>query len=664
MITGSKRALAVWSKCTCPAGPKGPCPGLCNERRQPGFPEVLETIHRVWTERRPDVLNIAARLQAAIEKSLDQPASQSSQVPVVPGLWNESAVRALLKSYDSRNGGFSARSRIKFPRAPTLELLLAHYSRSGSRPVAKALGGTLDAIALGGIQDHLAGGFHRYSTDPQWSVPHFEKMLYDNAQLLALYAEAYVAFGSPLYRYTAGRIADYLVTRMMAPQGGFYTAEDAQVDGVEGVSYLWTREQIVAVLGADAAARLLDIYTLVPVPHSAAARRAAGRPIPEGGAVLRIRLPAGEAVGKLQHREVVASLKEQAPARAALLAERDKRVAPLRDEKLTVELNGLAIDGFARAARALGEPRYADIARRAAERMWSETFDERSGKLAHQVYRERSSGGGFLADYAQFARGLLSLHSATGEAVWLERAMRLADVVLERYIDDQGGLRFTLHENELPARLQDYGDDDSPSGTSNMMWVLVALAKATGERRYADSAVAHLRRYAPMVGRHPSSWPTFLTSAQMPAAQPMVIAANSPLTVQAEGSTDPQSLPVTANFVRVSTRRDAAASQLVLTIHVVGGYHINANPATLDFLIPTSVAFDGEGPEHIRYPVSKKFKPEFEKTVLDVYQGEATIVATFQRGALARAGAVVVTAQACTDKVCLPPSRIRASEGR
>ena len=341
-----------------------------------------------------------------------------------PAAWLVEAREALLQSEDSLQGGFG-NAGPKFPRTPSLAMLLADYRLNRNAASLGALTRTLEAMAHGGVYDHLAGGFHRYSTESGWSIPHFEKMLYDNTQLLRLYGEAGEATGSALYRRVALETAHYLGERMMAADGGFYTAEDAAVGRKEGATYLWTRGQIETVLGPRDAAQFFRVYALAPMPPQPFETA----PTEEGEGVLRVRLSSLD--GKEKAPESLAvSLRL---LRTKLLAARDRRPQPARDEKMVVALNGLAIDALARSGRILGEPHQIEWAKRAAERMWALAFDARTRTLRHQIFRGRAAGAAYLDDYAMLGLGLLSLAEATGEQIWRERALLLADALLRQF---------------------------------------------------------------------------------------------------------------------------------------------------------------------------------------------------------------------------------------
>src|SRR5207253_1911169 len=238
-----------------------------------------------------------------------------------------------------------------------LALLLSEYRSSHSTNVREALVGTLDAMALGGLHDHLGGGFYRYSTEPTWSVPHFEKMLYDNAQLLGIFAEAYQQTHSALYGQVANDVAGYLAQQMAAPRGGFYAAQDAEVDGREGVSYLWSRKEIESILGSAEAATFFQVYSLTPVPNAGVEDEDAGA----ANGVLRVRMPVNDTRKRVGATDMASALAALAPDRARLLAVRYRRPQPARDEKTVVAWNGLAIDALVGSAGGLGQRSYRDL---------------------------------------------------------------------------------------------------------------------------------------------------------------------------------------------------------------------------------------------------------------------------------------------------------------
>ena len=355
-------------------------------------------------------------------------------------------------------------------------------------------------MALGGIHDHLGGGFHRYSTEPTWSIPHFEKMLYDNAQLLKLYAQAYELTGNPLYRQVAEDVAAYLSQQMMAPGGGFYAAQDAEVEGREGVSYLWSRDEIEAVLGKEAAERFLQVYSLTPMPEQSSDSLVSGA---EQG-VLRVRLPTANNAQR-SGSETVEALASQAAARAKLLAVRNARPQPARDEKIIVSWNALAIDAMVRSGKILGDSASIESGKQAAARLWTLAYDPQSGELKHEIFRGQAQTPGYLDDYALLGMAFLSLHAATADTAWRDKAAALAAAMLERF-SKAGTLSTTVAANDLLIPLTDDGDSTTPSGTSAALELLARLYEITGKKEYAQSALQILSGVSGSIGQSPGVW--------------------------------------------------------------------------------------------------------------------------------------------------------------
>ena len=264
-------------------------PGDDPVRGRPGFPTILRAIHKAWSEDREKVVSAAEQVLAAM-RSVQGQTAEAPAAPLRPHTWRQQALAELLPRFDAVHGGLLSPGGTKFPQSSILDLWLDAYRNTRDRDTLTALTRTLDAMALGGVWDHLGGGFHRYSTEATWSIPHFEKMLADNAQLLRLYAEAHRETGREIYRGVALALGAYLSGSMMAEEGGFYTAQDSQIDGVEGFTYLWTEEQIAAAVGKAGADRLFRTYRLTPMSQPAAAHAASGNH--EGG-VLRVRPRSG-----------------------------------------------------------------------------------------------------------------------------------------------------------------------------------------------------------------------------------------------------------------------------------------------------------------------------------------------------------------------------------
>jgi uncharacterized protein YyaL (SSP411 family) len=554
-----------------------------------------------------------------------------------------------LSEIDGINGGIGNGPQ-KFPREPMLTLLMADYRTSHNAKVRDALVGALDAMALGGIHDQLGGGFHRYSTEPTWSVPHFEKMLYDNAQLLRLYADAYRLTGSPLYRQVANDVAGYLTQQMAAPRGGFYAAQDAEVDGREGISYLWTRQEIESLLGKTEATAFFEVYALTP--------ESKGSVEGNDGGVLRVRMPVADTLRRVGAKDIAAALAALAPARARLLGARERRPQPSRDEKIIVAWNGLAIDALVRSAEILQQPAHLLLAKQTAERLWKDAFQSETGKLKHEIFRDRAQVHGYLDDYALLGVAFLDLADATRETVWNNRAAQLATALQSRFFRN-GTLATTGPATDLLIEPKDDGDSTMPSGTSAAVELFARLNAATGQATYATAVRRILSNVGSTIRDHPQVWASAIVALNRYALTES--AATPPPTAQASARAQPTVLS-TADHVRASAeaRSGIDHDDITITLVVDKGYHINANPASFEYLIPTRLAIEGLTNFRVTYPDATVIKPKFAPDGLKVYQGRVTLSATAPRGSVVRGKAVVgeIMVQACKEEICLPPATL------
>jgi uncharacterized protein YyaL (SSP411 family) len=454
-------------------------------RGMPGFPRVLRELEKAWRERREEVDRIAVgmteRLQAADQAIAPEGALSERLL--------DQAVRSLARAFDPQGGGFG--SAPKFPHPMDLKLLLRQHARTGDEHALHMVRHTLDRMARGGIYDHLGGGFARYSTDARWLVPHFEKMLYDNALLAGVYLEAYQATQDPEYARVARQTLDYLLGRMTSPDGGIYSTEDADSEGEEGKYYVWTRAEVEEVLGAERAKTFTYVYDVTDSGNW------------EGKNILHLPRTIGQAA-KLLGRDEGALGQELDRSRAELLAVRDRRVPPGKDTKVLTSWNGLAIGPLAEARWVLGDARYLEAARRAAvfllERM--RTGD---GRLLHSYKDGQARFNGYLDDYANLIDGLTRLFESSGEARWVSAALDLAAVMIAEFADPDGGFFYTGRSHEsLIARQRDSFDNATPSGNAMAATALVRLAALTGrdDLRTAGRAtlesVQYVMEQAPM----------------------------------------------------------------------------------------------------------------------------------------------------------------------
>ncbi len=626
-----------------------------------GFSTILATVRELWANDRQQLLEVAERVHAALQENQRQAAGGERRA-VNPGALLAGAMTELATRIDRQRGGISSDGPSKFPRAPALELLLADYRIRRDPAVLEMLTGALDAMAYGGIYDHLGGGFHRYTIEPSWSVPHFEKMLYDNAQLLKIYARAHVVVGKPLYRHIAADIAAYLEREMMAPGGGFYTAQDAEVDGREGATYVWMKPEIESILGTRAR-RFFDVYSLTPLPAPPVSETTDLRFLGEAEGVIRVRLPIVETLRRTRSASTVSLIASLRPARVELLEVRLRRKQPLRDEKIIVALNGLAIEAFAEAGQLLGKPEYITVARRAAEHIWAAAYDPGRGILKHEIFNDRALTDGYLDDYALLARGYMALHAATRRPVWRDRARTLADAMLKRFAQADGTLLTSTSRSDLLLAPIDDGDGAYPSGTSAAVELLLRLAATGGGAEYAAAARKVVERVGGRLARQATGWGAMVAALNASRFDPQIAAlGDTGASGAVTGAPAEFRPPTTADRVDVSATVSAAADhyRVAVRLDIHRGFHVNANPASYAYLIPTSISFDGITPLAVAYPEPVLFKPVFARDGIRVYEGSPTVIATIARRDLPENGMVrgTVTVQACDDQVCLPPSRV------
>jgi uncharacterized protein YyaL (SSP411 family) len=473
----------------------------------PAFRDVLAGVARAWREQRLEVVAAGQRLVETLVQQNTLPGAAGVALPDHAALGR--AVEALRSRFDTLNGSWGGAP--KFPQPMTLDFLLRRIAAGDARGRAMVRF-TLDRMADGGIHDQLGGGFHRYATDPIWLVPHFEQMLYDNAQLARTYLRAWATLGIDRYREVAEGVLGYLLRELRRDDGTFAASQDADTEGVEGATFTWTLDEIAGVLGDDdTTAELARIYGV----------RAGGNW--EGRTILsRIETAAGDdgRVDEALERRLAAS-------RARLLAARAGRPQPARDDKALAAWNGLAIGALADAARLLPSPaaeRYRAAAETAAEAILAGLRDG-SGRLGRSWKDGRASGAGVLDDYADLADGLLALYGATFDERWFVAARDLATVILDRFEDPAGGFFDTADDHEaLVTRPKDPQDNATPSGGSMAALVLLRIAALTGDQRARAAADGAIATVGPFLERYPTGFANWLSAAQLAADGPVELA--------------------------------------------------------------------------------------------------------------------------------------------
>jgi uncharacterized protein YyaL (SSP411 family) len=436
---------------------------------RPGFPRLLTNIAEAYRSRRNEIQDSARTLAQHLNQQTQPKAGRGS----IDTTLLDQAARALDSRFDPREGGFG--SAPKFPPSMSIDFLLRYHYRTGDPSSLHMATLTLDKMAYSGMYDQAGGGFHRYSTDDRWLVPHFEKMLYDNALLARAYLDAWRLSGNPLYRRVTEEVLDFLVREMRDPDGGFYSTQDADSEGVEGKFYVWDHSEFVDVVG-EADSELLTRYFNVTEHGNW-----------EHHNILNIPRPP-ELFCKLEKISEEDLTFRVSAARQKLYSARKKRIHPGRDEKILTDWNGLALRAFADAAAFLGREDYRRIAEANAEFIFKRLWDGQ--RLLHTFKDGRARFNAYLDDYANVADGLLALYQLTFEESWIRHAEALAGIMIDRFSDNtHGGFYFTAEGHEaLIARTKDFFDNATPSGNSVAADVLVRLASLLGREDFRRSA--------------------------------------------------------------------------------------------------------------------------------------------------------------------------------
>ena len=623
----------------------------------PGFASVLAALAETFATRREEVASAADRLASAL-RQMEGGRQFVASGPLDPAVSGR-AVDELAASYDRHYGGFGGAP--KFPPHGALELLLHATAASPREDLEAIVRGTLDGMAMGGIRDHVGGGFHRYATDATWLVPHFEKMLYDNAQLASVYAEAFARWGDPEYRSAAEETLAWVTREMTAEEGGFYSALDADSEGGEGAYYLWSLKEITDVLAREVGDLFAHVYGIEET----------------GNFVDPV---TGEEPGNIVHRKrswpelaraeeipVEALRAKMDRARARLLLARLQRPAPGRDDKVVAAWNGLMIGAFARAGRVFERRDFVDTAARAASFVW--TAMRRGGRLLRSWRAGESRLPGYLEDHAFLAWGLLDLHEVSGDGTWLDQARALTDSMIERFWDpDEGGFFFVASDHEsLIARTKEVFDQAVPSGNGMAARVLVRLWLMIGDERYEEYAAKMFRVFAGILEQAPRAaehlllaflvWsgkkgPAAGQAERGPALGPPARAQRGPVIVTAD--LDKHGIA------------PGETAELRLTLEIEPGWHIqSAKPSRAD-LVPTSVELglaEGFVPGEMRFPDGSLAPLGGER--LSVYAGKVVVRVPIRAKPGAPNGRAPIIArirfQACDEKRCLNPEQVELS---
>jgi len=589
---------------------------------RPGFPRVLDAIAEAWTLRRSSIVEQAEAVTAAISDQV----GRAGALAVLQGDdLAETTQEALAQRFDSRFGGFGGAP--KFPSPSNLFFLLDR-ARSGQPEALTMLKVSLDRMARGGIHDQLAGGFHRYSTDAEWLVPHFEKMLYDNAALATLYAETSGLAPEAGFSEVARRTLDFVLQELSGPQG-FLSAIDAETDGHEGAYYTWTKQELQGILG-DASPRLASVWGFDGDPN-----------FEEDRYVLHLprRL---EEVARESSLSLAALRDIVDEGRKALLEVRWQRKRPLVDDKILTDWNGMMIGAMTRAGVILEEPRYLAAARKAAEFVLEHLF-ESPGVLLHSYRGGKARVVALLDDYAFLIQGLLQLHQSKGEAVWLDACVRLCAEQDRRLWDEKGGAYFMAGENpELLVRPKPGHDGAVPCGNGIAVLNLIELSDLTGDRTYLERASSALRAFGETTREWPLAHVTLVRGLEQirPRLNPSVTSSARTSVVTAHA--------------KLLGDVEGAWKAFEVDLRIEAPWHVNANPASLPFLVPTELSAQGGALRRVRYPEGEEVRVSFADETLSVYRGRVRIEGEVdvKEGAFPR---LKLTYQACDEARCVAP---------
>lgn len=671
-----------------------------------GFPTLCRRIIDAWTNQRESIDQGAETITQYLQKEM-APGFSLEKVELTREL-AETVSRSIVQSHDPEFGGVDFQmerpNSPKFPVPTKLALLQYEAEHNDNTGAERVLYHTLDAMAAGGIRDHLAGGFHRYSTDRQWLVPHFEKMLYDNAQLANVYIDAARAARNDSkkaeYRRVAEEILTFILSDMTDPTGAFHSAIDAETDGIEGKYYVWSREEVQRALGEQTIffGKTYGLNLETPFEH---------------GYVLHLprsieEIAADEKVSPRVIRMRLESSKER------LLKIRDQRESPIKDDKILTSWNGLMIKAFINAGSTFSQQKYLAAADRALMFILTNMRDQ-DGQLLRTWRGGTAKLQAYLDDYAFLVEAMLEMHAVTRERKWLTAARRLTDDQIRMFYDEVvGGFFFTAHDHEkLLSRTKNAWDSVLPSGNSVSVRNLVRLASLTQEPAYRDHAAKTLEQFAPQMKRNPRGTSNlalalneFLenkdyrslsdrvrdgqTVGQTPPARnsppnaeatpfdpapanlpaiPVTPKTSATSPIDSDKAADPKKAPdrVTATAFLSASRLPAGdRCRIAVILEVDPGWHINTNPAYPDFLIPTTVSIrsdQGTTLESLKFPKGKELKIEGLPEAYKVYDGKVKIfgelVVPKSAAGKQEAFELHIRYQSCDDEHCERPRTLK-----
>jgi len=585
------------------------------------FKKLLLRVNEVWQQQQTLVLKRADEVASAVAST--QQSSQKSQALDLELL--QQAEKKLISIQDPQYGGFG--QSMKFPNELLLSYLLETYQRFGDKNALQVVESSLQAMEQGGIYDQVGGGFHRYATDRKWLVPHFEKMLYNQAQLADVYLQAYQLTGKAEYARIAKQTLDYVLQDMQAKEGGFYSATDADSNGIEGEFFVWTADQVKQALSPELAELAIDLYGILPEGNF------------DGRSILYLPISI-ESYAQKKNIAIEKLLLQIEKIRKDLKLFRQKRIAPLLDDKIVTAWNAMMIKTLVLANEVLKQPQYLKAAEMTANWLWKNNR-QASGELWRIHWQGHSSVTGNQQDYAFFSSALIKLYDQTGDQQWLTKAQLMTDTMLKLFWDNENDgfyMNTAAETKSMMVRPKDINDNAIPSANAVAATVLAKLAKRTENLNYSKKAAKTLAAFSTKIKTNPSGFTRFLTAAAL-------------LNNKEIGST--QYAAKGAVIVRAKHSKN---NQLIVSIYVKPGWHINAHQPLHDSLIPTTINLDDGKLSHIIYPSAILKKLSFGQQKLALYENQVTVNAALPDELKNKPSILVnVQVQACNDNHCLAP---------
>jgi len=597
--------------------------------RPSDFARLLLGIQDMWKTERSELLDQADQLAAAVSESN----RITGEVIEVTTREIDNALANLLSLHDDLEGGFSEAP--KFPQEASLFLLLEEARRRNDPVLRQAANFTLQQMAAGGIHDQIAGGFHRYSVDSAWLVPHFEKMLYNQAALARNYLLAFQLTGDTEHARTARRTLDYVQREMTSTQGGFYSATDADSEGEEGLFFIWSPDELRAALNPEDAKLAMKIWNVSDAGNF------------EGKTILHLEGNLASLAEEI-NMDVSELTKKMDSISTTLLSVRAERIPPLLDDKVITEWNGMMITAFAQASDLLQDKAYLETAIRAADFIWDKNRHAK-GALWRAHFEGNSSIHASQSDYAYLAEAMLALYDVTADNRWLTRAEELVEAMDAQFWDANEGGYFIGNESvagtALPTRPKDFFDSATPSGNAVAMRVQTHMWLRTGEERYRDRATKIMSVFSPYLANYPTSFGYLLTGASE-----LLSGESGARQYLARGKVKVEAI-------------DAGDQEVKVAISIADGWHINANKPLQDYLIGTQLSAGKEMQlSDINYPNAEHAVLGFERSKLALYTGEINISAKLATVSSDPDSSAIIPLnldlQACNDEICLPPENI------